>query len=190
MRCFLLEIYPVVRGNIFDNAMTIYFYKVDAPFGCFSNFSLHPIWIDGVYWQTVEHYYQAHKFVGSKNESLIAKIRKVKTPAEAAQIGRASPHQWRSDWDLVKPYIMWEGVLTKFMSHTDIQAILLSTGEEILVEDSPVDYYWGCGEDRTGLNKLGQILMNVRQEIRWRRTEHTWQLKSSSVDEQLTELVL
>lgn len=170
--------------------MTIYFYKADAPFGCFSNFSPHPIWIDGVYWQTVEHYYQAHKFVGGKNESAIAEIRKAKTPAEAAQIGRSRPHQWRDDWDRVKPHIMWQGVFTKFLSHPDIQAILLSTGDELLVEDSPVDYYWGCGTDRTGLNKLGEIIMNVRQEIRWSRAEQTSKLTSNSVPARLTPLLL
>jgi N-glycosidase YbiA len=34
------------------------------------------------------------------------------------------------------------------------------------VEDSPVDYFWGCGIDRSGQNQLGQILMQVRSELR------------------------
>jgi hypothetical protein len=52
------------------------------------------------------------------------------------------------------------------VSHSyDIQVILLDTGEELIVEDSPTDYYWGCGQEKTGQNQLGQILMNVRQEI-------------------------
>ncbi|HBB35411.1 MAG TPA: Swarming motility protein ybiA [Cyanobacteria bacterium UBA8803] len=147
--------------------MTIYFYKVDEPYGCFSNFSEHPIQIDGVYWQTVEHYYQAHKFVGSEDEGLIAVIRNAQTPIDAAKIGRDRTRKWRSDWEVIKPQIMWRGVLTKFLTHPDIQAILLSTGEELLVENSPNDYYWGCGRDKTGHNQLGKILMNVRQEIRW-----------------------
>lgn len=60
---------------------------------------------------------------------------------------------------------MREAVLTKFLTHTDIQAILLATGDRVIVEDSPTDYYWGCGCDRTGQNHLGRILMSVRQEI-------------------------
>ncbi len=149
--------------------MTIYFYKVSDPYGCFSNFSLHPIEIEGIPWQTVEHYYQAQKFVGSENESLIQVIRNVSTPMEAAQIGRDRTLKLRSDWEDVKQQVMWQGVLTKFLRHTDIQAILLDTGEALLVEDSPTDYYWGCGQDKTGQNQLGKILMNVRQEIRCRR---------------------
>jgi ribA/ribD-fused uncharacterized protein len=148
--------------------MTIYFYKVSDPYGCFSNFSAHPIQVEGSYWQTVEHYYQAQKFVGTENERLIAVIRQTQTPMEAATLGRDRTRKLRPDWEQVKRQVMWQGVLTKFLTHTDIQAILLDTGEELIVEDSPTDYYWGCGQDKTGQNQLGEILMNVRQEVRQR----------------------
>lgn len=148
--------------------MTIYFYKVTEPYGCFSNFSPHPIQIKELYWQTVEHYYQAQKFVGTENERLIAVIRQTQTPMEAATLGRDRTRKLRPDWEQVKRQVMWQGVLTKFLTHTDIQAILLDTGEELIVEDSPTDYYWGCGQDKTGQNQLGEILMNVRQEVRQR----------------------
>ena len=148
--------------------MTIYFYKVSDPYGCFSNFSAHPIQVEGSYWQTVEHYYQAQKFVGTENEGLIAVIRQTQTPMEAATLGRDRTRKLRPDWEQVKRQVMWQGVLTKFLTHTDIQAILLDTGDELIVEDSPTDYYWGCGQDKTGQNQLGEILMNVRQEVRQR----------------------
>jgi ribA/ribD-fused uncharacterized protein len=149
--------------------MTIYFYKVWEPYGCFSNFSLHPIQLEGTYWQTVEHYYQAQKFVGTENQGLIQVIRDAPTPMEAAKLGRDRTLKLRPDWEQVKPQVMWQGVLTKFLTHTDIQAILLDTGEELIVEDSPTDYYWGCGQDKTGQNQLGKTIMNVRKEIRKRR---------------------
>jgi len=149
--------------------MTIYFYKADKPYGCFSNFSLHPIELEGTFWQTVEHYYQAQKFVGTENERLIVTIQNVKTPMEAATIGRDRTCKVRPDWEQVKIQVMWQGVLTKFLTHTDIQEILLETGDELIVEDSPIDYYWGCGQDKTGQNQLGKILMKVRQEIRQQR---------------------
>ncbi len=155
--------------NSFD--MAIYFYKVNEPYGCFSNFSPHPIQIEGLDWQTVEHYYQAQKFVGTENEGLISVIRDAKTPEEAASLGRDRTRKLRPDWEPIKPQIMWQGVLTKFLTYTDIQAILLNTGEELIVEDSPTDYYWGCGQDKTGQNQLGKILMKVRQEIRQRGQE-------------------
>ena len=150
--------------------MTIYFYKVGEPYGCFSNFSPHAINLRGQIWPTVEHYYQAQKFWGTENAALMDVIRTSSTPEIAASIGRDRTHKVRLDWEAVKYSIMREAVLTKFLTHPDIQAILLSTGELMLVENSPTDYYWGCGLARTGQNQLGKILVSVRQEIRQRLT--------------------
>lgn len=148
--------------------MTIYFYKVNDPYGCFSNFSPHGIHLLGQYWQTVEHYYQAQKFANSEDEALIPVIRAAKTPEQAAALGRDRTKKVRLDWEAVKCQIMRQAVLTKFLSHLDIQAILLATGDQLLVEDSPTDYYWGCGMDKTGQNHLGKVLISVRDEIRQR----------------------
>jgi ribA/ribD-fused uncharacterized protein len=145
--------------------MTIYFYKVEEPYGCFSNFSPHSIYLNGQNWLTVEHYYQAQKFVGSVNERLINLIRDAETPQIAASLGRDRSLQLRPDWEEVKIPIMRAGVLAKFITHVDIQGILLSTGDCMIVEDSPTDYYWGCGCNKSGQNYLGKILMSVRREI-------------------------
>ncbi|MDF0555358.1 NADAR family protein [Kamptonema sp. UHCC 0994] len=153
--------------------MTIYFYKVEEPYGCFSNFSPHSIYLKGQDWLTVEHYYQAQKFVGSVDEQLIYLIQASETPQEAAKLGRDPRRQLRPDWEEVKTEIMREAVLTKFITHADIQAILLSTGDRLIVEDSPTDYYWGCGCDNTGQNHLGKILMSVRFEISQRHANGT-----------------
>jgi N-glycosidase YbiA len=146
--------------------MTIYFYKVWQPYGCFSNFSPHPIQIQGTYWSTVEHYYQAQKFVGSIDAVIIPLIHNARTPEEAAALGRCSSRQIRADWNLVKTQVMREAVLKKFLTHAEIRDILLDTGDEILVENSPNDYFWGCGVNKTGENHLGKVLMSVREEIR------------------------
>ncbi|MEH2192887.1 MAG: N-glycosidase [Nostoc sp.] len=146
--------------------MTIYFYKVWQPYGCFSNFSPHEIHIQGTYWATVEHYYQAQKFVSSKDAAIIPLIHAAATPEEAAALGRCSTRQLRKDWDLVKTQIMREAVLKKFLTHADIREVLLKTGDELLVENSPTDSFWGCGANKVGLNYLGKTLMSVREEIR------------------------
>lgn len=151
----------------------IYFYKVDAPYGCFSNFSPHPIFLPSVgtgklgeEWATVEHYYQAHKFYGTKFEYLMAQIQATPTPELAAQIGRNCDYQPGADWDLCKCQIMYRAVWQKFITHLDIQQVLLDTCDAEIIEDSPVDYFWGCGSDRSGANHLGRILMRVRSEIK------------------------
>ncbi|BAU04596.1 MULTISPECIES: NADAR family protein [Fischerella] len=146
--------------------MTIYFYKAYEPYGCFSNFSPHSIKIDGIHWRTVEHYYQAQKFVGTTDAVIIPVIHAVETPEEAAALGRCCTRKVRLDWEIVKTNIMRQAVLKKFLTHADIREVLLTTGDQLLVENSPRDYFWGCGADHTGQNHLGKILMSVREEIR------------------------
>ena len=148
--------------------MTIYFYKVSDSYGCFSNFSPHSIVMQGQYWPTVEHYYQAQKFEGTPDAGLMEVIQTAASPEIAASLGRDRTRKVRPDWEILKYFIMKEAVLVKFLTYPDIQAILLSTDDQTIVENSPTDYYWGCGLDKSGLNQLGQILMRVRQEIRLR----------------------
>jgi N-glycosidase YbiA len=64
----------------------IHFYRTTGKYGCFSNFSLHPIEIDNVAWPTTEHYFQAQKLA---ELDVIEKVRKAKTPAAAKKMGRA-----------------------------------------------------------------------------------------------------
>ena len=147
--------------------MTIYFYKVHGPYGCFSNFSPHDIVMGQLRWPTSEHYYQAQKFIGTEYQPVICeKIRQAPTPEDAAALGRDRSRVIRSDWDQAKCQVMYEAVKTKFSKHPKIKAVLLDTGREDIIEDSPTDYYWGCGEDKSGENHLGKILMRVREELR------------------------
>jgi ribA/ribD-fused uncharacterized protein len=144
--------------------MTIPFYRArQKPYGCFSNFSPHGFELDGVWWPTSEHYFQAQKFAGTP---FADQIRQVSMPNEAAKMGRRRTHQLRPDWEEIKDRVILRGVLRKFETHADIRAVLLATGEELLVENAPKDYYWGCGTDGSGQNKLGQVLMTVRTLLR------------------------
>jgi N-glycosidase YbiA len=153
--------------------LRIYFYKANAAYGCFSNFSPHSILMPSSaadrsvneYWATVEHYYQAHKFHGTKFDYLMAQIQAAPTPELAAQIGRNCKYQPHPDWDICKCEIMHRAIWQKFSTHADIQQVLLDTDDAEIIEDSPVDYFWGCGSDRTGTNHLGRILMQVRADL-------------------------
>jgi len=143
--------------------MTIYFYTTKSEYGCFSNFSSHGFELNGAYWPTSEHYFQAQKFAGTPHEEA---VRMAPTAKQAAKMGRDRKRPLRSDWEKVKDEIMKQGVLCKFQTHADIREILLATGDEELVENSPIDYYWGCGADGSGKNKLGIVLMAVREILR------------------------
>lgn len=143
--------------------MTIYFYSQNEAYGEFSNFSRHGFELDGKYWKTSEHYFQAMKFAGT---DFAEKVRIAISPNEAAKLGRRRDWPLRKDWESVKDELMHRAVLKKFQTHAELKALLLSTGDEELVENAPNDYYWGCGKDGTGKNKLGKILMEVRTYLR------------------------
>lgn len=149
--------------NSEQREVTIYFYSTREQYGCFSNFSPHGFMLDELYWYTSEHYFQAQKFVGTSH---LEAIRLATTPKIAAQMGRERKRPLRADWEQVKNDIMYKAVLRKFTTHADIREILLSTSNEEIVENSPIDYYWGCGADGSGKNMLGIILMAVRDQLR------------------------
>ncbi len=147
---------------IMNNA--IYFYKVNEPYGYFSNFSKHGLAVNGVYWPTVEHYFQAKKFF---DFNIRENIRKLNLPRDAANAGRDRKKPLRTDWEEVKDNIIMRfAVLEKFKQHKEIREILLSTGNARLIEHTKNDFYWADGGDGSGKNMLGIILMEVREQLK------------------------
>ena len=140
----------------------IKFYLVDRPYGEFSNFAAFPIELDGKIWPTSEHYFQAQKFVGTSHEE---EIRIVESPMKAAKMGRDRKRPLRSDWENVKDEIMRQAVDAKFCQHGVLRGLLMSTENALLIEHTTNDSYWGDGGDGTGKNRLGEILMEVRQRL-------------------------
>ena len=142
---------------------TINFYRVNEPYGCFSNFAPYSVTIDGLEWPTTEHYFQAQKFAGSEHEETICNA---PTPMAAARMGRDRELPLRADWEEVKDNIMRDAVLAKFTQHEELRDILLSTGDALLVEHTQNDRYWADGGDGTGRSMFGQILMDLREQLR------------------------
>jgi N-glycosidase YbiA len=141
----------------------ILFYRVSKPYGEFSNFSPHPLHMNGKVWLTAEHYFQAQKFAGTEYEEA---IRLAQSPMIAARMGRSRKHLLRADWERVKESIMRKALRAKFTQHPELQSLLLNTGDAELVEHTANDGYWGDGGDGKGQNRLGQLLMELRAELR------------------------
>jgi N-glycosidase YbiA len=148
------------KGN---DMSLIHFYSVSGEYGCFSNFSPHPITLKGQTWPTSEHFFQAQKFAGTPDEE---EVQQAKSPMIAARMGRSRRRPLRKDWESVKDQIMHQAVLAKFTQHADLREVLLATADARIVEHTEKDAYWGDGGDGSGRNKLGQILMRVREELR------------------------
>lgn len=169
--------------------MTLYFYGGDSPF---SNFYPVNITYNSKEYSTTEHLFQSMKF---ENEQYSELIRIADTPAKAAALARQKKNtrhdRWyvnknlypnlfindvidwsiqhgiriRSDWDTYRNEVMWLALKIKF-SIPQFKQYLLDTGNVVIYEDSPTDYYWGIGEKKNGQNMLGKMLVHLRNLIR------------------------
>lgn len=140
---------------------TIKFYRLKDPYGEFSNFSPHGIYVDNKFYPTSEHYYQSQKFIDVQTRET---IRHAATPRIAADLGRTLPNL-RFDWDDIKEDVMLKALQCKFTQHNNLKELLLSTKDSYIVEDSKTDSYWGVGADGNGKNMLGKLLMNLRASL-------------------------
>lgn len=69
------------------------------------------------------------------------------------------------NWDYVKEAPMRKALRAKFTQHKDLAAMLEATGNAEIIENSPRDEYWGQFGG-IGKNRLGFLLMELRQELR------------------------
>ena len=141
--------------------------RFEREYGFLSNFSP-SVFTDecGDSYPTVEHYFQAQK---ATNMFDFEEIRMAKTPSLAKRLGRQI--KIAPDWESVKEKVMLDGLRYKF-AIPELRDKLLATGDQYLEEgNSWHDNFWGdCDcprcKDIMGRNMLGQLLMQVREEIK------------------------
>ena len=71
----------------------------------------------------------------------------------------------RPDWDVVKEDVMRQAVRAKFEQNRRLREQLLATGDEELVHQSESDLFWGRNKEGAGDNRLGVIIMEIRQAL-------------------------
>lgn len=129
-----------------------------------SNFWECPVTLDGFRYRSAEHAYQAAKAT-TRNQALL--VAAAFTPGEAKRRGRSVTV--RPDWEQVKDAIMLQIVRAKFSQNQDLKEQLLATDDLPLEEGNYWgDRYWGVcpAGSGDGKNRLGEILMQVRDELR------------------------
>jgi len=143
--------------------MTIWFYSKSPDHAWLSNFSDHGFTIEGVRWPSVEHFYQASKYAGT---DVAERVRKAESALKARKIGQDRSLEPRADWSEVKADLMRLAIRAKFEQNRRLRESLLATGDEELIHESGSDPFWGRSRDGIGENRLGEILMSVREELR------------------------
>jgi ribA/ribD-fused uncharacterized protein len=103
-------------------------------------------------------------------------ILKENNPKNQKALGRKIKNFDQQYWEKVRLPLVTMINLHKFKQNPELAEELISTGQLILVEASPIDFVWGCGtDDRNdntydvrkwqGLNLLGRALMRVREQL-------------------------
>ena len=125
-----------------------------------SNMYSAPVTLDIRTYPCAETAFQAYKTEWSNEKDQFLGL----NGYEARKLGRRIP--LRKDWEKIKDDVMLYIIKAKFEQNADLRLKLFATGNEELIEiNSWGDTYWGVCNGK-GLNKLGKILMQVREELR------------------------
>ena len=143
---------------------------------CFSQWFEAAFAVDGVVYPTAEHFMMAGKARLFGDEAALAKALAAATPGAAKAAGREVRGYQDDVWLAHRFDIVVRANLGKFGQNPALRDFLLATGEQVLVEASPVDAIWGTGlaaddpragkpHEWPGLNLLGYALMEVRARL-------------------------
>ncbi|GHT96282.1 hypothetical protein FACS1894116_13160 [Betaproteobacteria bacterium] len=119
-------------------------------------------------------YYKAVLFEDAESARLILAETE---PRLHQRLGRAVQGFTHARWSEFREEIVFVGNVLKFSQNDDLWALLLATGDKLLVEASPVDLIWGIGlgeddplrldeKNWRGLNLLGQALSKAREYLK------------------------
>ena len=124
-----------------------------------SNFFSAPVTYKQITYQNSEAAYQSMKCIMPMQRLEFASL----SAHDAKSKGKSVV--LRYDWNHVKDQYMYEIVKAKFVQNPELLERLLNTGDAFIEEGNHHgDKYWGTVEGK-GRNKLGKILMRVRDEL-------------------------
>ena len=157
------------------NDHVIFFYG-----SVFSQWAYGPFVLHGTTYNCAEQYMMACKARLFGDTDALEKIMATDSPSEQKALGRQVRGFKVDVWEKVAKKYVTEANVAKFSQNEEFKKILLSTGERMIVEASPVDRIWGIGLDSSdpavfdlnrwrGHNWLGLCIMEARDIIRGRK---------------------
>jgi ribA/ribD-fused uncharacterized protein len=144
---------------------------------CFSQWWGSPFNVGGHTFSTAEHWMMASKAQVFGDQDTFVRILAAKSPREVKALGRIVSGFDEEIWCRHRYQIVLAGTRSKFDQNSDLAAFLLSTGDKVIAEASPVDKIWGIGltqkDERAhnplewqGDNLLGFALMETRDALK------------------------
>ncbi len=141
---------------------SVYFFT--PAFYPLDNLSPHMVTVWNITFPTAEHAYQWKKY--SENRKDISEmILNAKSPHLAKEISDSHKSEQPAGWHERKVQVMEEILRAKADQHQDVRDTLKKTGNRIIIENSPVDSFWGCGANGKGENHVGKLWMKIRDEL-------------------------
>lgn len=140
--------------------------KFDGEYAFLSNFYDVSVAYNGITYKSTEAAFQAQKTTSIPKRLEFANF----TASQSKKEGRKLA--LRQDWEEVKEQVMYEICFAKFTQNEDLKMKLLSTDGHHLIEGNYWhDNTWGnctCEKCKNivGKNKLGKILMQIREELK------------------------
>ena len=145
--------------------------------GCLSQWWPASFIVGGVVYPTAEHWMMAGKARLFNDDAGLVSVLAAASPGAAKAAGRKVRGFTEQRWVAARFDLVVAGNLAKFGQYPDLGRFLLSTGDKVLVEASPLDRIWGIGMAPTnpkvnhpaewrGSNLLGFALMAVRERLR------------------------
>lgn len=155
--------FPQYRDNKLstDGTVAAFYEREFYPLSNFSSFQFE--W-RGKLWPTSEHAYQAARYYDVM-PAYVHKIQRMRSAHEAYDFMLNNRTAERPNWFNEKRAIMTDILRHKLQQHAYVQKKLLETGNATIIEDSPLDPYWGWGPNKKGANNLGTIWMELREEL-------------------------
>src|SRR3989344_5105552 len=144
-------------------------YPLEKFYIYFSPYTAHAIEIDGVVYPTLEHAYQCQRYTDPK---IIEEIRKAHSPVKAWEVSYKYKHlqipEFKSEEHKLK--VMKMLMRLKVEQHEEIHQALLDSGDSKIIKHIVTyplgDGFWDDGVDGNGLNHIGKLWMEIREEIK------------------------
>ena len=154
----------------YERQDSVVFCKTNAEFGGLSNMAPgFPLRVNDIDILTSEALYQACRFprLPDVQRLIIAQ----KSPMTAKMKSKPYRSRSREDWDVVRVRIMRWCLRVKLVwNWTKFRDLLLATSDRPIVEESRKDDFWGAKVRShgglVGVNVLGRLLMELREELR------------------------
>ncbi|WP_370981053.1 NADAR family protein [Agaribacterium sp. ZY112] len=128
-----------------------------------SSCSAHPIVLEDKNWLTCEHYFSSKIL---RSASLAHKVENTHSALAAAELAAPWYRFKIRDYKKLRAVLMTRALYTKVQMYDEVKEALLATGDELLLETSLYDYYWGVGRDGRGLNTMGKVWMDIRSKLK------------------------